>query len=151
MSSLIAGLCVVVIGLSGMMVGYLSLVHDYGHKYLTGFLLIFVQTAFIPYVTDMTDIGMTANTGVGFIPTKPYHPSVSQVRFVGAMGILGVFCYGACFLGSLAFMVFAIYAYQVGKPGDRGSSYFRGRLGFYCGLVALVGAVQLALGAFCLQ
>ena len=133
-----------------MLIGYMSLVHDYGHKYITGFLLIFVQTAFIPYVTDMTNIGKIARTGSGFIPAL-YSPTEGEVKFVGAMGILGVFCYGACFLGSLAFMAFSLYAYQAGKPGDRASGYYRGRLGFYSGLVTLVGLVQLSLGAFVLN
>ena len=150
LSSLVAGLCVIVIGLTGMLTGYMALVHDYSNRYLTGFLLIWVQTAFIPYVTDMTDVGKTANSGVGFIPGV-YSPTESQVRFVGAMGILGIFCYGACFLGSLAFMAFALYAYQVHKPGDRSSGYYRGRLGFYCILLIIVGLAQLMLGAFCME
>lgn len=67
-SSLIAGLCVIVIGLTGMLTAYLSLIHGYSHKYLTGFLLIWVQTAWIPYITDMTNVGKIAATGKGFIP-----------------------------------------------------------------------------------
>uniref|UniRef100_A0A7S1GQX7 Uncharacterized protein n=1 Tax=Cyclophora tenuis TaxID=216820 RepID=A0A7S1GQX7_CYCTE len=150
LASLVAGLCVILIGITGMLTGYLCLVHDYSNKYLTGFLLLWVQTAFIPYITDMTDVGKTARTGKGFIPTS-YNPTEGEVRFVGAMGILGIFCYGACFLGSLAFMTFALYAYQVGKPGDRASGYYRGRLGFYCILVTLAGLAQLMLGAFCIS
>eukprot|EP00540_Astrosyne_radiata_P002521 CAMPEP_0116858748 /NCGR_PEP_ID=MMETSP0418-20121206/21369_1 /TAXON_ID=1158023 /ORGANISM="Astrosyne radiata, Strain 13vi08-1A" /LENGTH=101 /DNA_ID=CAMNT_0004492753 /DNA_START=276 /DNA_END=577 /DNA_ORIENTATION=- len=42
LSSLVAGLCVILIGLTGMLTGYMALVHDYGNKYLTGFLLIWV-------------------------------------------------------------------------------------------------------------
>ncbi len=68
LSSLIGGLCDVLIGLVGVNIGYLCLVHDYGHQYLTGFLLVFVQTAFIGYITFVVDIGMTARTGMGFIP-----------------------------------------------------------------------------------
>ena len=136
--------------MTGMLTGYLSLVHGYRNKYLSGFLLIWAQTAWIPYITDMTNVGKIARSGVGFIPAV-YNPSVGQVRFVGACGILGIFCYGAAFLGSLAFMAFAHYAFQVGKPGDRSSNYYRSRLGTYSGLMTLVGTVQLALGAFTLS
>jgi hypothetical protein len=80
-----------------------------------------------------------------------YSPSKADVAFVGAMGILGVLCYGICFLGSLAFMAFSIYAYQVGKPGDRGAGYYRGRLAFYSGLLVIVGLAQLMLGAYILR
>lgn len=67
-SALFGAICTLIIGLSGMVTGYLCLVHDYGHKYLTGFVIVFVQTAFIGYITDMVDIGKTAATGMGFIP-----------------------------------------------------------------------------------
>ena len=150
LASLVAGLCVVVIGLFGMLTAYMSLVHGYGNKYLTGFLLIWVQTAWIPYITDMTNVGDIASTGKGFIPPV-YSPTAGDVRFVGAMGILGIFCYGACFLGSLAFMVFAIYTYQVGRPGARSSGYYRSRLRTYSGLVMLAGLTQLVLGSFVLH
>ena len=148
-ASLIAGLCVIVIGLTGMATGYAALVHDYQNKYLTGFLLIWVQTAWIPYITDMTNVGDMARTGAAFIPAV-YNPTKTQVNFVGGCGILGVFCFGACFLGSLAFMSFALYAFQMGKPGDRTAGYYRCRFIIYSSLLTLVGCVQLGLGSFCL-
>ena len=195
-----------------MLTGYMCLVHDYGHQYLTGFLLVLIQTAFIGYMTDIVNIGNVAATGMGFIPAGTlcyccqsllshvihkmknniaplyyfvsftncgllfikqasivlpsltfislplvlghliaYSPSETDVAFVGAMGILGVLCYGICFLGSLAFMAFSIYAYQVGKPGDRSAGYYRGRLAFYSGLLVIVGLAQLMLGAYILR
>lgn len=150
LASLIAGLCVVTIGLTGMTTGYLALIHDYGHKLLTGWALIIVQTAWIPYITDMTNVGQIAATGVGFIPAV-YGPSVSNVHAAGAFGIMGIFSYGAAFLGSLSFMAFALYAYQAGKPGDRAASYYRGRLRTYCFLVFVAGVAQLSLGALTLS
>lgn len=149
-ASLFGGLCVIVTGLTGMLVGYACLVHDYGNLQLTKFLLVIVQTAYIPYITDIWSVGRTADSGVGFID-EIYNPTVPQVRFVGALGIFGILSYGACFLGSLAFTAFAMYAFQTGHVAHRPSSYYRGRLGFYCGLVMTAGFAQLLLGAFCLQ
>lgn len=48
----------------------------------------------------------------------------------------------------MAFMAFALYAYQVGKPTDRTSSYYASRITYYgCGLV-LAGFSQLLLGSY---
>lgn len=63
------------------------------------------------------------------------------------MVILGITSYGFTFVGSIAFMQFSLYAYQVGKPEDRPASYFRGRMGLYCGMLVLAGISQLLLGA----
>ncbi len=65
--------------------------------------------------------------------------------------MIGIFCYGTFYLGTLAFMTFSIYAYQAGKPGDRSASYYRGRLTFYSGLLTIVGLAQLMLGAYVLR
>jgi len=145
LSSFVASICVIAIGLTGMLTGYLSLVHDFGHRLLTGWALIIVQTAWIPYITDMTNVGKTAATGAAFIPAD-YNPTVSNVHTAGAFGILGIFSYGAAFLGSLAFMAFSLYAYQAGKPGARSASYFRGRLRTYSFLILVAGVAQLGLG-----
>jgi len=67
------------------------------------------------------------------------------------MGILGVLCYGTFFVGSLAFMAFSIYAFQAGKPGDRASGYYLGRLSFYSLLLIIVGLAQLMLGSYVLS
>jgi hypothetical protein len=132
-----------------MLTGYLALIHDYSNKVLTVWVLIIVQTAWIPYITDMTNLGKITASGMGF-NLDQFGASESQVHFVGAMGILGIFSYGACFLGSLAFMSFALYAYQAGKPQDRSGSYFRGRLRTYSFLVFVAGLAQLLLGSYTL-
>ena len=84
-------------------------------------------------------------------PRTEYDPSESDVAFVGAMGILGVLCYGTFFVGSLAFMAFSIYAFQAGKPGDLASGYYLGRLSFYSLLLIIVGLAQLMLGSYVLR
>jgi len=88
-------------------------------------MLLLTQTAFIPYITDMTIIGQAAKSGSAFIP-ESYDPTDSEVKFVGAMGIIGVLSYGFSFVGAVAFMQFTLYAYQAGKPEDRPASYYKG-------------------------
>jgi hypothetical protein len=147
LSSLIASVFVVNMGIVSMVLGYLSLVHDYGNKYLTGSLIAFTQLAWVPFITDLTNVGKTARSGVGFIPAA-YDPSEGDVRFVGAMGMLGILGYGAGFLGSLAFIQFALYQYQSGNAQSRPGSYYRGRLSFYCFELFLVGLSQFLLGIY---
>jgi hypothetical protein len=95
----------------------------------------------------LTNVGKTARSGVGFIPAA-YDPSEGDVRFVGAMGMLGILGYGAGFLGSLAFIQFALYQYQSGNAQSRPGSYYRGRLSFYCFELFLVGLSQFLLGIY---
>jgi hypothetical protein len=47
LSALIASILVVIMGILGIVVGYLQAIHDYGHKYLTGFFLVFIQLAWM--------------------------------------------------------------------------------------------------------
>ena len=117
-------------------------------QWLTGALVLFTQSAFIPYITDMTNIGKIAASGSGFFgPGFADEVDSSDVRFVGAMGIMGVLAYGFTFVGSISFMQWALYAYQAGKPQDRSATYYRGRMTFYCGMLLLAGFVQLMLGS----
>ena len=144
-SSLISSVLVVVMGIQGMVLGYLGLVHDVGHKYLTGFLAVFIQLAWMSYLTDLTTVGRGARSGMAFI-SPGYHPTASDVRFVGAMGMIGIIAYGLGFLGSLAFYAFDLYTFQSGKPEKRPGGYYRGRLGFYCFAFFLAGISQFLLG-----
>jgi hypothetical protein len=147
LSALFAGVCVVSIGFTSVFTGYNQIVHDWGNKHLTGALMILTQTAFIPYFTGMVGVGRAARTGQAFIPAD-YNPTESQVHFVGAMGILGIMAYGFTFVGSISFFQFSLYAYQSGKPEDRGAKYYHGRMGFYTSMLFLAGLSQLMLGSF---
>jgi hypothetical protein len=147
LSSLIGAVFVIAIGLSGMLVGYLQVVHDYSHVLLTAWVLVIVQTAWISYITAMVDVGKAAAKGSPMFGLE-YDASDSAVWFYGAMGILGIIAYGFCFLGGLAFVSFALFAYQTGKPGERNGGYFRGRLRIYAFMVFIAGLAQLMLGAY---
>jgi hypothetical protein len=97
----------------------------------------------------MVAIGRGAASGLAFIP-EAYNPSASDVKIVGAAGIMGVLGYGLGFLGSLALAAFALYAFQSGKPRDRSGSYYRSRMPLYIFGLGLVGLAQLLLGSFVL-
>lgn len=147
LSGFIGAFCLLSIGITSVVVGYLQLVHDWGHKNVTFGLILLSQTAFIPYVTGLTGVVKAARTGAAFIPSI-YNPSAWQVKFVGAMGFLGIFSYGFTFVGAIAFVQFTLYSYQSGNPQNRPASYYRGRLGLYSAMLFIAGGSQLLLGAF---
>lgn len=76
--ALIGNLVAMAIGTTGMMIGWMSMTHDYSSPRLTGAFLILEQLAFIPYVVDIVNIGKMANTGAAFIP-----PSKQPTWFSG--------------------------------------------------------------------
>ena len=147
---LVAGLCVFIIGVTAVMTGYLSVVHDWSHPKLTLFLMIIVQTTWIGYITDMTAVGQAAQLPAaenGFIPPA-YDPTDADVKVVGALGIVGILTYGFSFAGSLAFMAWSLHAYNTGNPETRSGSYFKGRMDFYSLVLVLAGLVQFILGTY---
>lgn len=150
LTSLIASIFVVFFGILSIVSGYLQAVHDVGNLYLTGFLLFWAQLSWMPFLTDLTDVAKGARSGEAFIPAA-YEPSETDVRFVGAMGMMGILGYGSGFLGSLSFIHFSLYAFQAGKPGDRPGYYYAGRLTFYTFANFLVGLAQLMLGIYVLR
>lgn len=147
----VAGLCVFVFGVTGVLTGYMATVHDYSNRYLNIFLMIAIQTAWIGYITDMVAVGQASQLPAAtnaFIPLE-YNPEDVDVKFVGAMGILGIMVYGFGFVGSMSFMVFSLHAYTTGKPESRSGSYFSGRMVTYSSVLAVAGLVQFLLGAWC--
>jgi hypothetical protein len=146
-SLLFGGFCVIATGLGSVFVGYNQLVNDWGNKNITRALLIFLQTGYTLYITIMVDIAKKARTGAAFIPAE-YEPSTSDVKFVGAMGILSVLSYAFTTVGSIAFFLFSLYAYQSGKPEQRPAGYYRQRQFLYCGMLALAGISQMLLGIY---
>lgn len=147
---LIAGIVQTIIGTFAMLVGYLALVHDYGNRILTGSLIAVTQLAWIPFLVDLSAIGMGTVSDPSVNPFIPqiYNPSSDGVKFVGSMGLLAVMAYGTGFLGSVSFMEFSLMAYQSGKPGDRSAGYYRTRMTLYMFLLGLAGLTQFLLGVY---
>jgi len=148
---MVAGICVFIFGTTGVLAGYMAAVHDYSHKYLNYFLMAIIQTAWIGYTTDMVAVGMAAGLDASenkFIPLD-YNPTNSDVRFVGAMGVIGIMVYGFSFVGSMAFLVWSLHSYTTNNFADRSGSYFRGRLTTYSMALTIAGLVQFLLGCVC--
>jgi len=148
---LVAGICVFSFGVVGVLAGYMAAIHDYSHKYINMFLMVIIQTAWIGYITDMVAVSKASSAPAmenGFIPLE-YEPTDTDVRFVGAMGVLGIMVYGFSFVGSMAFMVWSIHSYTINAPGDRSGSYFKGRLRTYGLVLTVAGLVQFLLGCWC--
>jgi len=148
LTSLVAAVVIVFYGIVSIVTGYLQAVHDVGNVNLTGFLLLWGQLAWMPFLTSsMSEVGKGGRSGHAFIP-KVYQPTHEDVRFVGAMGIMGILGYGLGFLGSLSLIQFALHAFQKGKPNHRTGKYYRSRLVFYSCFNFVVGLAQMLLGAY---
>lgn len=147
----IANLTLFVWGTVGVLTGYMACVHDWSHKYLNLFMMFAIQTAWIGYIVGMTATGREAKLSAEdnvFIPLA-YSPNDTDVKFVGAVAILGIFAYGFAFAGSVAFMVWCLHAYTTGVPETRSGDYFKGRMNAYVGVLLLAGLVQFLLGVWC--
>jgi len=145
------GLCIFITGVAGVITGYMAAVHDWSHWHLTVFLKFAVQTAWISYMTDMVAVGQGAKLPAAmnmFIPMT-YSPEDADVKFVGAMGVISILCYGFAFAGSMAFMVWGLHAYNIGMPESHNGNYFKARIPFYSGVLAVAGLAQFLLGAWC--
>jgi len=143
--------CVAFFGAIGIVTVYFALVVDQGHPLVTAILIGAIQLAWIPYITGMTGTGRTAvkfgETGAqGFLPFDDV--SQGDVSFSAAMGILSILGHGLAYIGSLSFMAFSLFAYQVGSMTDRSSTYFKSRMPLYNFALLIEGFVQLSMGAY---
>jgi hypothetical protein len=164
------GIIQIIFGTLAMVTGYLGLVHDFGNRRLTGALLLITLLSCIPFVTGIIEVGIAASPpyiietrvsssdGIAlledyvvnpFVP-EDYLPNKTDVIFLGCMGILGLISYGIGFFGSLAFLGFALYTFDAGKPSHRDAKYYRGRLLFYSFVMLIAGMNQILLGAYVL-
>ena len=131
--SLFGSIVAVVIGIMAVLVGYSSLLMDTGSRYLTLAAVVVTQLAWLPFLSDIIrtiDGAATSAENNPFIPSG-YDPRDLDVAFVGGCGVVGILAYGTGFLGSLAFVQFALLAYHSNQPQERNGLYYRGRGGFY--------------------
>ena len=85
--AMIGAFCLFINGICGVILGYMACVHDFSHPYLTLGMIVIIQTAWIPYMTDMSNLGMMADNDPsmqGLIPAG-HNPTQGDVRFVSAM------------------------------------------------------------------
>uniref|UniRef100_A0A7S4AXC9 Uncharacterized protein n=1 Tax=Pseudo-nitzschia australis TaxID=44445 RepID=A0A7S4AXC9_9STRA len=131
----------------GAFTGYMACVHDYSSKWINVFLMVAIQTIWIGYITMMVMAGQGAREDVFTNPFVPpvYNPKPADIRFIGAMGIFGVICYGIGFAGSIAFMIWGLQSYTMNTKSHSGD-YFKGRMYFYSSILAIAGMIQFLLG-----
>jgi hypothetical protein len=67
------------------------------------------------------------------------------------MAFFAFYSYASAFVGSMSFMAFALFAYQMGKPSDRTASYYQSRITYYGAGLTLAGLAQFLLGAYILS
>ncbi|KAL3902527.1 MAG: hypothetical protein SGILL_010791 [Bacillariaceae sp.] len=147
LSALIGGVFTLTMGFLGLVVGWCLTVFGGGHKYLTLLLALFIQLAYVPFVTDLVAIGKGIKSETAFIPAS-LNPTPTDVLYTGVMAYFGIFGYAFGYLGAMAFLAFAIYAFQNNNPQARGGKYYKGRLVFYSMLQFFVGFGQFGLGAY---
>jgi len=148
---LIATLCLSLVGIMGVLMGFVALVHDDGSKMWSLSSCFLTQLAWLPFMGNLVGVGMAAGQEGSFIDSVLYNPTTGDVKFVGAMGILSILAYASAFVGSLSFAQFGLYAYQSGGATTKYvAAYYRGRLGYYSAVVWVAGFAQLTLGSFVL-
>eukprot|EP00566_Odontella_aurita_P012051 CAMPEP_0113568128 /NCGR_PEP_ID=MMETSP0015_2-20120614/23671_1 /TAXON_ID=2838 /ORGANISM="Odontella" /LENGTH=489 /DNA_ID=CAMNT_0000470623 /DNA_START=293 /DNA_END=1759 /DNA_ORIENTATION=- /assembly_acc=CAM_ASM_000160 len=84
-----------------------------------------------------------------FIPHS-FEPTETDVRFVAAMGILGISSVCSTLIGGLTVMSLNLCAYLGCQPVDKNRGYYIVRFGYYNVIVFLGGVSQLALGIYLL-
>lgn len=147
---LMGNLIALAMGILGITVAWMELVHDYSNANFTFGISIFEILAFVPYVTDIVMIGKAANTGAAFNVPK-HGGDESDVWFVGAMGMMGAATYCLFLFGSYALLVMSLHAFHSNEPTTRNAGYYRARLTFYSAVMAVAGLAQMMLGAFVLS
>ncbi|CAB9502552.1 expressed unknown protein [Seminavis robusta] len=108
------------------------------------------QLCWIPYITDMTNLGKMASSDPskqGLVPAV-HNPTETDVKFVASIGVIAVACYGFAYVGSLSFMAFGLHSLNARKYEQRPSGYYKGRLTFYSLVLTVGGGAQLALGIY---
>lgn len=50
--SLVGAFCLFINGVFAVITGYMACIHDTSHYLMTGFLIVLIQSAFIPYITE---------------------------------------------------------------------------------------------------
>ena len=153
LAGLIAAVVQCFFGTVCMAVGYMAVVMDVGNSTATAIAAGVIQLAWLPFTVDLSGLVLGAMSDPDsnpFIPTE-FNPTVTDVRFIGAMSFLALVAYAIGYIGSLAFMAFSMHSIQKGHPEHRSGLYFRGRARTYNALLMLAGFTQLAIGSYVLN
>jgi hypothetical protein len=144
---LIGGFCILLLGIMAVGVGFTEFILEIENEQYTTGLLLWSQTGFISMISAMTALGRQTASTAGFIP-EAYDPSKFLNRFLGSMGIIATAAYYFSLFGSITFLGFSLYAFQVKKPHDRDRGYYVSRAVLYSGVLFTAGVSQLVMGVF---
>ncbi|KAL3925861.1 MAG: hypothetical protein SGILL_000110 [Bacillariaceae sp.] len=142
----VGGIIQVVIGIFALIVGFLTTVQDFGSLFLTKALLVVVQLAWMPFLTELAN-NYNETKENGFIPSL-YNPTDQDVRFLGTMGFVGILGWYVGLFGALALIGFTLHAFQSGNPESRNRSYYQSRYIFYSASMMFAGVSQLLVGIY---
>ena len=151
--ALIATLIQVGLGMAAMAVGFFTLVvtpiSKTAHK-VAKILLLVVNLGPIPFVITVVRIAQGASEPPednAFIPPE-LNPTQTHIRFVVAMGLLGLVSVCASLIGGLTVVGLNLSAYLGGQAVDKHQGYYVLRFAYYSILQFIGGFSQLALGVF---
>lgn len=74
--------------------------------------------------------------------------NIQNLRFFGAMGIMGIMAYGVSLLGALTFFLLALSAYQNKTPHKQNAALYKGHLGAFSFVLFFAGLSQFLLGCY---
>lgn len=86
--------------------------------------------------------------GQGLFLPAAYSPTLTDTRYMSAMGIMGIMAYGISLLGGITFFQLALLAYQSRKPHKQCAKHYKGALGLFSFLLFLGGLSQFLLGCY---
>lgn len=151
--ALIATLIQVAMGMVAMVVGFITLVatpiSKMSHR-VAKILLVVVNLGPISFVVTVIRIAMGANEPPEENDFIPYilNPTQTHIRFVVAMGILGLVSVCASLIGGLTVVGLNLNSFLGGHIVDKHRGYYVVRFGYYSILGFIGGFSQLALGTF---
>ncbi|CAN0127243.1 unnamed protein product, partial [Ectocarpus fasciculatus] len=156
-AGLLAQLTVTLFGLVSTFLGFQYLACRWGSKATSLFGLGMTLAAWFPFLTTISLIAFQAdygNVGGGAGPLQITHPTVSvsqgDINSIALIAILGFWGYAgtvSC-ASALTFLQWKMYRFFQGGASMYSASYYRSRLGYYGFLSLMVGALQIALGAY---
>jgi len=148
---LLAGVCQVLIGVIGSIVGALGCFYDAGHLGSTIAFIGITQLAWLPFAAQLTQLakGLVASPKDNpFIPFDTYEPSQTDVVVVGVLAMISAVVYSVSTVGPVMFSALTILNYQRGDCHLRSAPFFRTRAYFYNAVVIAGGSSLLIAGVY---
>jgi hypothetical protein len=132
-----------------------TLVLPQSYSFALNSYLFVLYLSYIGYIAEMVAVGKAIHHYNPELSITPAYSStytssnnMTNRRFLGAMGILGIMAYGVSLLGSLTFFLLALMAYQSRLPHKQNSTLYKGHLGVFSFVLFMAGLTQFMLGCY---